>query len=85
MNKEHFKEISSQFSKSDYEIVVSEMESITLDYVMASSQVNLDNTWSAILELSKGNLSKLGELVNAAKIDFRDVIYWATLEKDETT
>ena len=57
------------------------MESITLDHVMAGSKTNLDNTRSAILEFSKGDINKLSELVHAAKRDFRDVIYWATLAK----
>jgi hypothetical protein len=82
MNKEHLNIIKSEFLESDYELIVSEMESITLNHVMAESQTNLDNTWSSILQLSKGDISKLGDLVNVAKIDFRDVIYWARLENE---
>ena len=83
MNKEHLNIIKSEFPESDYELIISEMESITLDHVMAKSQMNLDNTWSAILQLSKGDISKLGDFVDVAKIDFREVIYWATLEKEK--
>jgi len=82
MSSNHLKKISSDFSESDYELVVSEMESITLDHVMGSSKSNLNKTWSSILELSNGDLNELGRLIKAAKIDFRDVIYWATLQKN---
>ena len=74
-----------EFKKVDHELVASELNSITLDHVMANSKVNLDNTRSAILQLSKGNLPKLISLVEAAKIDFRDVIYWASLENEKKT
>lgn len=30
-----------------------------------------------ILELSKGNLEKVREYLEAARIDYRDVLYWA--------
>lgn len=83
MNKEHIEKIKRDFDKSDYDLVVSEMESVTLDHVMAKSQTNLDNTWSAILQLSNGDLNAIGRLVDAAKTDFRDVIYWATLENEK--
>jgi hypothetical protein len=69
------------FAEADQAQAIAELESITLQHVMAESQTNLDNTWKAILQLSKGNLSELQRLVKAAKLDFRDVIYWATLEK----
>jgi len=74
--------ILKDFPESDYDLVVSVMESITLNHVMANSQTNLDNTWSAILQLSKGDLNELGKLVDTAKVDFRDVIYWASLENN---
>ncbi len=83
MNKSHIEKIQSDFSRSDYELIVSEMKSIRLKHVMANSQTNLDNTWTAILQLSKGDLNELGNLVDAAKRDFRDVIYWATLENED--
>lgn len=83
MNKELLNQIAAEFSESDYEKAISEMQTLTLKYVMANCQTNLDNTWKAIIELSNGDLEKLKELVEAAKIDFRDVIYWATLEKEK--
>ena len=83
MNKAFIEKLKSDFSGTDYELAISEMESITLKHVMANSQTNLDNTLSAILQLSKGDLNELGNLVGAAKEDFRDVIYWATLENEK--
>ncbi|MBU1108482.1 MAG: hypothetical protein KKB51_17540 [Candidatus Riflebacteria bacterium] len=77
------KTIESDFTESDYKLVVAEMESINLNHVMANSQSNLDTTWSSILQLSKGDLNKLRNFVAAAKKDFRDVIYWATLENQK--
>jgi fructose-1-phosphate kinase PfkB-like protein len=83
MKKYHLEKIQSDFFKSDYDKVVSKLESITLTHVMAQSQTNLDNTLSAILQLSKGNINELEKLIDAAKKDFRDVIYWATLENEK--
>ncbi len=80
MNKDHIDKIHADFDAEDVEWVIATLESITHEHVMAHSQINLDNTWSAILHLSKGDLNKLKELVDAAKVDFRDVIYWATLD-----
>ena len=36
-----------------------------------------------ILELSKGKLEGLRELVQAARKDYRDVLYWAEYQKDD--
>lgn len=68
------------FSDAEQEPAMSALTSITLQHVMAQSQINLDNTWQAILDLCQGNLQELQRLVAAAKLDFRDVIYWATLK-----
>jgi hypothetical protein len=84
LSKSLLNKIKMDFDEHDLELVVSELESVTLEHVMAGSQVNLDNTWVAILQLSKGNLSELGRLVDAAKLDFRDVIYWAALENENS-
>lgn len=71
------------FDESDHERVLSELNSITLDHVMAKSSKNLKKTRIAILQLSKGDLNELGYLVNIAKADFRDVLYWASLEYEK--
>ena len=80
MNKEIKKIVIRDFKESDQAIAISELESITPKHVMAESQQNLDNTQRAILKLSHGSLSELRSLVKTAKQDFRDVIYWASLE-----
>jgi hypothetical protein len=72
--------VSQDFTEADQAQALAELESITLQHVMAESQTNLDNTWQAILELSRGDLPELQRLVAAAKLDFRDVIYWTSLE-----
>ncbi len=71
------------FDESDHELVLSELNSITLDHVMAKSKNNLKKTRSAILQLSKGDLNELEYLVGVAKVDFRDVVYWASLENEK--
>ena len=72
------------FERDDFDLVISLLESLTLKDVMANSQANIENTWSAILQLSKGDLNELDRLVDAAKKDFRDVIYWATLDNENS-
>lgn len=72
--------IKRDFSKNEVEQVLAELSTVTLKHVMAESEFNLHNTYVAILKLSKGNLSELIRLVECAKRDFRDVIYWATME-----
>jgi hypothetical protein len=47
---------------------------------MAESESNLHNLRFAILQLAKGNLSRVVELTEHAKIDFRDIIYWVSLD-----
>jgi hypothetical protein len=81
MNNQINSKLSAEFNESEHGIALSELQSITLQHVMAESQFNLDNTRFAILKLSKGNINELRRLVKVAKDDFRDVIYWATLEK----
>lgn len=39
-------------------------------------------TWD-ILELSKGDVDKVREYVQAAQRDYRDVLYWAEYYKDD--
>ncbi|HFD32692.1 MAG TPA: hypothetical protein ENJ28_08325 [Gammaproteobacteria bacterium] len=58
MNKAFIEKLKSDYPGTDYELAISEMESITLKHVMANSQTNLDNVLSAILQLSKGDLNE---------------------------
>jgi hypothetical protein len=84
MKADILNKISRDFPASDQAMAVSEIESISLQHVMANSQPNLDKTLLAILQLSKGDLAKLKSFVSSAKQDFRDVIYWASLENEQS-
>ena len=61
-----------------------ELGRITVAETM-DSDYNLQNAIGAILSLSKGDFEELRNLVTAAKIDFRDVIYWWYLENKKAT
>ena len=84
MNPEIIEGVHTRFQAADVVAVLAELSRLTLDDVMARSQTNLDNTLMAALHLSDGNLGKLRLYIDAAKVDFRDVIYQAHLRrKDE--
>ena len=78
MNEEIINHINTSFSKEERGLVVKELEKITLDDMMANSETNLFNTKMSVLELSKGEISKVKNFVTSAKKDFRDVIMWAS-------
>ena len=78
MDRELIEIIYSDFCVEDRDLVIRELSSITLQDVMAESEINLKNTRQAILKLSKGSIKKVSHYVDCAKKDFRDVIYWAT-------
>ena len=73
--------IDSTFAAAEREEVISALDSITLDHVMARCETNLYNTRHAVLQLSHGNLKDLKYYVDRARQDFRDVIYWAGEEQ----
>jgi hypothetical protein len=81
MNDSILQRIKREY-KDNWSIVKDQLETITLQHVMAQSQTNLDSTYNAILDLCKGNALEIGHYVNAAKVDFRDVIYWASIDKN---
>lgn len=72
--------INKDFKVEEIELVIKELSSIGLNHVMAESEYNLKNTRAAILKLANGDLNEVIELTKSAKIDFRDVIMWATQE-----
>jgi hypothetical protein len=74
--------IIENFLPEDQDKVIAALTSITLKHVMAESQNNLDNTWLSIIQLSKGNPTEVDHLVEVAKEDFRNVIYWASINID---
>lgn len=81
MNEKILKIINQEFERTEKEFVINELSSITLKHVMAESEYNLNNTRFAIIKLAKGNSNEVSKLTKAAKIDFRDVILWASQEK----
>lgn len=83
MNDNIKQKISENFLPGDQDHVIAALTSITLKHVMAESQTNLDNTWLSIIQLSKGNPAEVDKLVTVAKNDFRNVIYWASLQRQD--
>lgn len=83
MDKKIIELINNEFKPEFRESVTKELLSIEPKHVMAESEFNLYNTRMSILYLSKGNIKEVIELTKCAKIDFRDVIYWANLEKEK--
>jgi hypothetical protein len=83
MNDEILQRIQREYG-DNYLFVKDQLETITLHHVMAQSQLNLDNTYKAILDLCNGDAQKVSQYVEVAKVDFRDVIYWAVIDKNNT-
>ncbi len=73
--------INRDFTPEESRFVKEELLAINLNHVMAASAYNLKNTRAAILYLAKGNLKEIKKLTATAKIDFRNVIMWATQDK----
>jgi len=82
MDKEILDIIDNDFKIEERNSIIKELSSINLNHVMAESEYNLRNTRMSILYLAKGKITEVVELTKRAKIDFRDVIMWATQEKD---
>jgi len=80
MNEETLKKVNNDFSEEKREEVLKLLNSISLKHVMAESEYNLNSTINSALKLANGNLIDLIKYIECAKQDFRDVIYWATLE-----
>ena len=58
------KEVLNDFDPKDHKEVQLELNSITLDHVMANSKDNLNKTRAAVLQLSRGDLNELKRLVS---------------------
>ncbi len=80
MEKEVQKIIKKQFKQTEVDRVIEILSSLELKEVWDSAY-NLKNCQLSILKLAKGSIDEVTELTKAAKIDFRDVIYWATEQK----
>ncbi|NER16671.1 hypothetical protein [Spongiivirga citrea] len=72
--------IYNEYHQLEHQEVKQTLETLGLEHVMANSEANLNNAIHAILKLAKGNMTEIRRLTECAKIDFRDVIYWASLE-----
>ena len=77
--------INQDFDIEVREAVMLELLSLELKHVMAESEHNLRNARMAILYLAKGSLSIVKEMTHFAKIDFRDVILWASEERKKNS
>lgn len=79
LDKDLIEQVQEDFDESEQVAVMDLLLSITLQHVMAESEYNLRNTRFSVLELAEGDLEECKRYVERAKIDFRDVIYWVTL------
>ena len=80
MNKEIITKIKETFSEANHAKSIDLVKSITKNHVMAESDYNLNNTHLSVITLAKGNIKELAYYVNCAKKDFRDVIYWVSID-----
>lgn len=72
--------IAADFPVTEQERAKAELARLTTAETW-DSEHNFNNAIGAILALSKGEISELKTLVDAARLDFRDVIYWWSLEQ----
>lgn len=70
--------IGEDFQEVDKAEVTELLASIEARHVMDESEYNLLSVRFAILRLAKGDLEEVRRLTEAAKVDFRDLIYWAS-------
>ena len=75
MEQRILERVSREFQDSDRDAVIQLLES----YVGPES----DRVRWDILELSKDNVDKVREYIQAAQTDYRDVLYWAEYYKDD--
>jgi len=73
--------INQDFSAEEAALVIDELASINLNHVMAQSKSQLKHTRLSILKLAKGDLEEVIDLTERAKADFRNILYWASLQK----
>lgn len=71
--------LQEHFQPEDLDDAIKVLSTLTIDHVMGFSEINLINAQKAVILLAEGNLSQLEYYTEKAKIDFRDVIYWAQL------
>ncbi len=76
--------IERAFAAADFPRVKSELERLSLSHTWKSAHY-WNIATGAALDLSHGDPEELKYLVDAAMIDFRDVIYWWTLKQANTS
>lgn len=81
MDQEFIDMIERDFAPELRETAKHQFFSLELKHVMAESEHNLRNARLAVLYLANGKLEVLEEMIHCAKIDFRDVILWASEER----
>ena len=78
--QQHVDKVESDFPASQHARIYAELARLDTTHTW-DSEYNLNNAIGAILSLSHGDVSELVKLVDAARTDFRDVIYWWFLEQ----
>lgn len=81
MDKDVLAKIKESFTEKNQLKAIELVNSINKKHVMGESEYNLNNTHYSVIELAKGNLKELRYYVACAKKDFRDVIYWVSIDK----
>lgn len=82
LTQQHLEMIKVNFAGSEREAVEAELARLTTTDTW-DSEYNFNNAIGAILALSKGDMPELVKLVDAARVDFRDVIYWWSLAQKQ--
>lgn len=72
--------VYNEYHQLEHDQIKETFENLASEDEMTNSEANLSNTVHAILKLAKGNMVELRRLTECAKVDFRDVLYWASLE-----
>jgi hypothetical protein len=65
--------VRTQFASADRPLVLELLQR----YGHAPHEREHDRVYLALLELSQGDVGKLREALNVAKVDYRDVLVWA--------
>ena len=80
MHKDVLHKIKEGFSELNQTEAIELINTIKLSHVMAQSEYNLKNTLFAVIQLAEGNIKDLKYYIDCAKTDFRDVIYWVSID-----
>lgn len=84
LTNQHLQMIAADFPATEQERVKAELARLSTADTW-DSEHNYNNAIGAIVALSKGDTSEFKPLVDAARLDFRDVIYWWSFEQKGKT